>query len=364
MIKYNLTHKLSWGAILAWLVAGLVTFFAMMALWAILTAYAHLGLTWTSWMAIIWTAISMAVAAYLAGYIAMESTKSNLTTDWNTIRTTTDDANLTGLLTGATMILASTWMAVTGLSNLVTGVANVAWSVAGAAGSTVANATNAVIQSSDLDTLFASINNADQKAIEEAVSANIKDANWNGLSSDQVVKTSQAIKEMIDKTRDDVQQLNVFDVNSVKGYAEARFNAIKTRLTGQNFVDLLKSYGLTDAQSRDVVAKSQVYVDKLQTQYNTAAAKVNEGLVAAENTARTAAVNAGFAWLLPAILTILAAIMGANSAIDTTRRYDSTRKTTNNYNTTTKKTTYVDENNDGDVDLAYTYKTQNTKKHS
>ena len=364
MIKYNLTHKLSWWAILAWLIVGLVAFFAMIALWTILTAYARLGVTWTTWMAVIWTALSMGLAAYVAWYIAMESTKSNLTTDSNVVKTTTDDANLTGLLTGATMILASTWMAVSGLSNLITGVANVAWNVAGATGWAVASATNAVIQNTDFDKLSQIYNNSDQKAIEQFVSANVKDANWNGLSSEQVVRTSQAIKEMIDQTKNDVSSLNAFDVDSVKRYSEARFNAIKTRLSGQNFVSHLQNYGLNEAQARDVESKMGNYVNTLQNQYNTAANEVNKALATAENTARGTAVNAGFAWLLPALLTLWMAMMGANSAIDN-KKYNPTRKTTKSYDDTdytTKKTTYVDNDKDGDVDVAYTYKTQHNKK--
>ena len=101
--------------------------------------------------------------------------------------------------------------------------------------------------------------------------------------------------------------------------------SIETTLEGPELIDRLQAEGLSEAQATEVRTEVMQSFNeyKMKTEQTIAQASqtVDQGLQQAEDIARKAALYSGLFWLISALLTFIAAVMGAKSAA-TSHRLD------------------------------------------
>ncbi|MFK7600819.1 hypothetical protein ACI3L1_01270 [Deinococcus sp. SM5_A1] len=292
------SHRLGWRGVLAGLVVGLVSTLTIIALGLVITALTGLTLSGVGIAAAIWTGIAALVGAYLAGLVAVRSDAPSTHAGDGIAAMTHDDATLTGLVTGSLLVLLTTLFAFNSASSIV----GTAGNLLGSAGSLVSNATGAAANAADgaqLPDVQNYLNNITPSDIEALVAQNT-----DNLSQEQIAATADVVSGIARRATND---LGTVDLNNIGDFAQARVDSIKTALTGPQFVTRLERKGLTNAQATEVQTQITGAVDRVQQQ-------ADQAVKNAEKVARTAASTAGWAWLLGAGLTLLAAILGARSA--------------------------------------------------
>ena len=295
----NSRPRVNWPGVLAGLLAG-VTLLVVLGTLGVafgLSTANSLGSFGTG--AIIWTALTVLISAYLAGYTAVRAGNQGLASR----------GQFTGLVTGMLMTLALTLF----LSNLVSGLVGSATSAIGsvasgaaAAGSAAAanpgtqNAASSLLGSLNPDTLGQIISDASPE-----------------LSRAQSTAAANVVSGIITRASNDLGN-NLGNITNLSDFVTNRVNNIQKALSGPEFVTRLKRQGLSQAQAQ---ATQTAIVDQAKQvqQQATQAAETTARI------ARQAATSAAWSSLLAAGLIIGAATFGGNQAASTRRKIDGTQ---------------------------------------
>lgn len=332
------SRRPSWRGVIAGLLMGLIVVMTMTALALVLGSFLSLDLRGAGITAGVYAAITALLSAFVAGYFAVKcSAPETLAGDGTAINP--KDAALTGMLTAATIVFATTFFAMSGatsilgvagagISQAAGGVAQVASGTAGALGSAATGAAGLGISAGGAlaqnDTARAAIDDAyktvtaniDRTTIESMIAQHTQ-----GLDQAQISATSYVIEDMLINTKDKMQALDYSDLDTwrnLDAHAKARLDEIETVLAGDEFIQRLEAQGLTNAQAHGVreeaISSYEDYKSQAETKINKARAAVDQGLQEAQEAARKAALYTGLFWLISTILTFVAAVFGAKSA--------------------------------------------------
>ena len=325
--SYFPQRRPSWRGVVAGLVMGLIVVMAMIALALVLSSLLPFDLKGSSIAAGIYAAITALVSAYVAGYFAIKySAPEALFGDGTDIDP--KDATLTGMLTGALIILLTTFFAMSSATSIL----SMAGNVVGSTVSTVAKtaATTATVGATAAGAASQS-NSVQQKAEEvyQRVSGDISKEdvqamvakNTQNLNQQQIAAVSNVIKDMFDQTKAQVNNMDFTDLNTWRNidvYAKERMASIEETLKGPEIITRLQQQGLTQTQALEVRTEVQQSFNeyKVKTEQYIAEAKqmAEQRMQQAEDVARKTALYTGLFWLISALLTFIASTIGAKNA--------------------------------------------------
>lgn len=328
----------SWRGILAGLLMGLIVVMAMMALALVLgSLIPSISLQGASITAGIYAAITALVSAYVAGFFAVKASAPEvLFGDGTDIDP--KDATLTGILTAAAIVVVTTYLTMTGATSLVRGASNVAGTaIAGTAGAvgggvsaiagtagTAATTGASLMGIAGQTELMDEARRAYQQVTGDISRSDIEamlDKNLDGLDQAQIHATANVVQNMLQETRQDLQNLDFTSLNTwqnLDSYAKERMVHIERVLTGPEFIARLQNQGLTEEQALQVRNEVEVTYSDYKTQTEAKIAetrlRIEQGLQQAEETARKAALYTGLFWLISSGLTFLMSVLGARNA--------------------------------------------------
>lgn len=325
--SYFPQRRPSWRGVVAGLVMGLIVVMAMIALALVLSSLLPFDLKGSSIAGGIYAAITALVSAYVAGYFAIKySAPEALFGDGTDIDP--KDATLTGMLTGALIILLTTFFAMSSATSIL----SMAGNVVGSTVSTVAKtaATTATVGATAAGAASQS-NSVQQKAEEvyQRVSGDISKEdvqamvakNTQKLNQQQIAAVSNVIKDMFDQTKAQVNNMDFTDLNTWRNidvYAKERMASIEETLKGPEIITRLQQQGLTQTQALEVRTEVQQSFNeyKVKTEQYIAEAKqmAEQRMQQAEDVARKTALYSGLFWLISALLTFIASTIGAKNA--------------------------------------------------
>lgn len=325
--SYFPQRRPSWRGVVAGLVMGLIVVMAMIALALVLSSLLPFDLKGSSIAGGIYAAITALVSAYVAGYFAIKySAPEALFGDGTDIDP--KDATLTGMLTGALIILLTTFFAMSSATSILSTAGN----VVGSTVSTVAKtaATTATVGATAAGAASQS-NSVQQKAEEvyQRVSGDISKEdvqamvakNTQNLNQQQIAAVSNVIKDMFDQTKAQVNNMDFTDLNTWRNidvYAKERMASIEETLKGPEIITRLQQQGLTQTQALEVRTEVQQSFNeyKVKTEQYIAEAKqmAEQRMQQAEDVARKTALYSGVFWLISALLTFIASTIGAKNA--------------------------------------------------
>ena len=325
--SYFPQRRPSWRGVVAGLVMGLIVVMAMIALALVLSSLLPFDLKGSSIAGGIYAAITALVSAYVAGYFAIKySAPEALFGDGTDIDP--KDATLTGMLTGALIILLTTFFAMSSATSIL----SMAGNVVGSTVSTVAKtaATTATVGATAAGAASQS-NSIQQKAEEvyQRVSGDISKEdvqamvakNTQNLNQQQIAAVSNVIKDMFDQTKTQVNNMDFTDLNTWRNidvYAKERMASIEETLKGPEIITRLQQQGLTQTQALEVRTEVQQSFNeyKVKTEQYIAEAKqmAEQRMQQAEDVARKTALYTGLFWLISALLTFIASTIGAKNA--------------------------------------------------
>ena len=325
--SYFPQRRPSWRGVVAGLVMGLIVVMAMIALALVLSSLLPFDLKGSSIAGGIYAAITALVSAYVAGYFAIKySAPEALFGDGTDIDP--KDATLTGMLTGALIILLTTFFAMSSATSIL----SMAGNVVGSTVSTVAKtaATTATVGATAAGAASQS-NSVQQKAEEvyQRVSGDISKEdvqamvakNTQKLNQQQIAAVSNVIKDMFDQTKTQVNNMDFTDLNTWRNidvYAKERMASIEETLKGPEIITRLQQQGLTQTQALEVRTEVQQSFNeyKVKTEQYIAEAKqmAEQRMQQAEDVARKTALYSGLFWLISALLTFIASTIGAKNA--------------------------------------------------
>lgn len=325
--SYFPQRRPSWRGVVAGLVMGLIVVMAMIALALVLSSLLPFDLKGSSIAAGIYAAITALVSAYVAGHFAIKySAPEALFGDGTDIDP--KDATLTGMLTGALIILLTTFFAMSSATSIL----SMAGNVVGSTVSTVAKtaATTATVGATAAGAASQS-NSVQQKAEEvyQRVSGDISKEdvqamvakNTQNLNQQQIAAVSNVIKDMFDQTKTQVNNMDFTDLNTWRNidvYAKERMASIEETLKGPEIITRLQQQGLTQTQALEVRTEVQQSFNeyKVKTEQYIAEAKqmAEQRMQQAEDVARKTALYSGVFWLISALLTFIASTIGAKNA--------------------------------------------------
>lgn len=330
---YSPQRRPSWRGVLAGLVMGLIVVMAMVALALVLSSFLPFDLKGTSIAGGIYTAITALVSAFVAGYFAIKfSAPEAIFGDGTEIDQ--KDATLTGMLTAALIVLFTTFFAMSSATSILATAGNAVGStvstVAKTAGGVVAAGTSAA-GTAAIAAPEGTVQQVQQSAQEvyNKVSGNISKEdisamiakNTENLNEQQVTATTNVLDDMINKTQADVKEMDFTSIDTwrnIDDYAKQRMASIETTLKGPELISRLQAEGLSEAQATEVRTEVMQSFNeyKIKTEQTIAQASqtVDQGLQQAEDIARKAALYSGLFWLISALLTFIAAVMGAKNA--------------------------------------------------
>lgn len=329
---YSLQRRTSWRGVFAGLVMGLIVVMAMIALALMLSSFLPFDLKGTSIAAGIYAAVTSIVSAFVAGYFAIKFSAPEALFG-NGTDIDPKDASLTGMLTAALIVLLTTFFAMSSATSILATAGNAVGSTVSAVAKTAA--TTATIGATAAGVASQS-EGVQQKAQEvyQRVSGDISEAdiqemvakNTQNLNEQQIAAASNVIKDMFAQTKSQVSDMDFTDLNTWRNidvYAKQRMEAIETMLKGPELITRLEQEGLTEAQAIEVRTEVQQSFNeyKVKTEQYIAEAKqtAEQKMQQAENVARKTALYTGLFWLISALLTFIASMVGAKNAAATYR---------------------------------------------
>ncbi|AWN23977.1 hypothetical protein DKM44_12680 [Deinococcus irradiatisoli] len=302
-----LSHRLSWRGVIAGLVVGLVVQLTLIALGTVITALTGITLTGVGIAAAVWLAISVLVAAYAAGLVAVRgSAPATLDGAPGIAAMTKDDATLTGLVTGSLLVLLGTLLGYNALSAATGTATSVLGGVLSGTSSLAGAATAGASQVAQTSTAQNIIGNLNQQDMADLIAQASPD-----LNDQQVTAAANVVGGIARRAANDLGDLS--SVTQLSDFVSKRTDSIKKALTGDQLVTRLQRQGLTQAQAAEVQNSLGQDIDAAQKQLDDTAA-------ATERIARHTASTAGWGWLLAAGLTLLLAVTGARNAASGTGR--------------------------------------------
>ena len=305
---------------------------AMIALALILSSLLPFDLKGSSIAAGVYAAVTALVSAYIAGYFAIKfSAPEALFGDGTDIDP--KDASLTGMLTGALIILLTTFFAMSSATSILTTAGNVVGStvstVAKTAATTATVGATAAGAASQNDSVQQKAREVYQRVSGDISKEDIQAMvakNTQNLNQEQIAAASNVIKDMFDQTKSQVANMDFTDLDTWRNidvYAKERMTSIEEMLKGPEVITRLQQQGLTQTQAIEVRTEVQQSFNeyKMKTEQYVAEAKqmAEQRMQQAEDVARKAALYTGLFWLISALLTFIASIVGAKSAAATYR---------------------------------------------
>ena len=316
----NFPQRVSWPAILAGLLAGLIiqaalTVLALAVGLVSVDRLENLGSIAVS--AGIAIAVAWAVSAYVGG----------LTTSRAAGYLTLAQGRFNGLLTGMAILLVSTLFTVSLLTdalNRITGVASSAVSsVAGAAGSAVSGVAGSAANGSlgnAADSLGVSgvINRLTSGFSPAQIEQTIADASPN-LSQAQVAAAGGVIIGIVNNASQDFSTA-LSNPADLPNFVTKRADAISKALSGPQFITRLTRKGLSQAQAQQVETAVNKQITQVRTQVETTAKTVVDTAAQTAKDAANTAGKAAWVWLLLAGLTLGLATLGGGAGSDVAAR--------------------------------------------
>lgn len=324
----------SWRGIFAGLLMGLVVSMAMLALALVLSSFLSLDLRGAGIAAGVYAALTALLSAFVAGHFAVKSSAPEaLFGDGTDIAP--KDATLTGILTAAAIVVISSVFAFNGITgvvktagNAVGGTASMIGNAAGAVASTTATVAGAGAVAVNASSEGGIANKAQE--LYQKATGNISREDieaWVAKNNDsfdqaQVAATVNVLEGMVNKTKADLAKMDFGSIDTWKNideYAKQRAAEVETVLKGDELINRLQNEGLSEAQAvqvREVAMTSyQEYRASTEQAIADAKLKAEQALQTAEETARKAALYSGLFWLISTLLTFVASVLGARSAI-------------------------------------------------
>lgn len=314
----------SWRGIFAGLLMGLVISMAMLAPALVLGLFLSLDLRGAGLSAGIYAAITALIVLFCRFFAVKASAPEALFGDGTEILP--KDAVLTGMLTAAAIVVISSIFAMSGVSSVIkttgSAVGTIANTLGGAAGTVASTAITAASSDGEMKNRAQELyqkatGNIDRQDIESWIAKN------NGtFDQDQIHATVNVLEGMLNKTQNDLAQMDFTSLEtwkSIDTYAKKRADEVQTVLTGEELINRLQAQGLTQAQAVEVQQETLVSYQEYRTNAEQAVAdarlKMEQTLQAAEDAGRKAALYSGLFWLLSTLLTFIASIFGAKSAV-------------------------------------------------
>ncbi len=294
----NSRSRVNWRGVFAGLVAGLAVLVTLGTLGVAIGASAADSAGGLAVGALIWTALTVIVSAFLAGYTAVRAGNQGLASR----------GQFTGLITGMLMTLALTLV----LSNVISGLVGTASSVigtvaTGAATATAAAGTAAANNPGTQDAAQSLLSGLNADSIGQIIGQASP-----GLSDAQATAAAKVVSGIITRASNDLGT-NLNNVTNLGGFVTNRVNSIQKALSGPEFVTRLQRQGLTQPQAQATQTAIVAQAKQIEQQATAAAA-------AAARIARQAAISAAWGSLLAAGLVIGFATLGGNQAASTRRK--------------------------------------------
>ncbi len=298
----NSRHRVSWPGVFTGLVAGITVLVVLGTLGVAFGLSTANSLGGLGIGAVIWTALTVLISAYLAGYTAVRAGNQALASR----------GQFTGLVTGMLMTMALTLF----LSNLVSGLigtaSNVIGTVAtGAGAATAAAGTAAANTPGSQDAASSLLSGLSPDSIGQLIG----DASP-GLSEAQSTAAAKVVSGILTRASNDLGS-NLGNVKNLSDFVTNRVSSIQKALSGPEFVTRLTRQGLSQQQAQATQTAIVNQAKQLQQQAADAA-------TAAARIARQAATTAAWGSLLAAGLVIGFATFGGNQAASTRRKIAST----------------------------------------
>ncbi|WP_407542099.1 hypothetical protein Q0M94_17660 (plasmid) [Deinococcus radiomollis] len=298
----NSRHRVSWPGVFVGLIAGVTLLVVLGTLGVAIGASTADSLSGLGIGAIIWTAVSILISAYLAGFTAVRAGNQGLASR----------GQFTGLVTGMLMTLALTLF----LSNVISGLVGTAGSaissvVGGAATATAAAGTAAANNPGTQNAASSLLSGLNADSIGQIIG----DASP-GLSEAQSTAAAKVVSGIITRASNDLGN-NLGNVANLSDFVTNRVNNIQKALSGPEFVTRLTRQGLTQPQAQATQTAIVAQAKQIQQQATDATA-------AAARIARQAAISAAWGSLLAAGLVIGFATLGGNRAASTREKIAST----------------------------------------
>jgi hypothetical protein len=296
----NSRSRVNWPGVFVGLVAGVTLLITLGTLGVAVGASTANSLGGLGIGAAIWTALTVLISAFMAGYTAVRAGNQGLASR----------GQFTGLVTGMLMTLALTLF----LSNVVSGLVGTASSVLGSAATGAASAVSAAGTA-------ASTNPETQNAAQSIVSSLnpdtigqiISDANPT-LSQQQATAAANVVNGIVTRASNDIGS-NLGNVTNLGDLVGNRVNSIQRALSGPEFVTRLTRQGLSQQQAQATQTAIVAQAKQVQQQ-------VTDTAAAAARIARQTAITAAWGSLLAAGLVIGFATLGGNQAASTRRKID------------------------------------------
>ncbi|ELA08493.1 hypothetical protein MOMA_08026 [Moraxella macacae 0408225] len=321
----------SWRGVFAGLLIGIVIVMAMISLALVLSSFMPFDLKGTSIAAGIYAALTALLSAFFAGFFAVKySAPETLLGNGSVI--SPKNVTLTGILTAASILFATTLFTMNGATSILRGTGNVIGTTVSSAASTTAN----VLGSGAVAVGAASQNTQIQQKAQEALqkaSANVSREdieswiakNTDGLNKEQVSATVNVLEKQINQTKQAVENLDFTNLDTWKNldeHAKQHMAKIEKNLTGDDLIVALQKEGLSQEQAlqiRDQVVSAYSEYKHKTEEYLTQTKQsvedtINQTLQQAEDAARKVALYTGLFWLISALLTFFASIAGAKRA--------------------------------------------------
>ncbi|WP_293915304.1 hypothetical protein [Deinococcus sp.] len=294
----NSRHRVSWPGVFVGLLTGLTLLVVLATFGVAIGASTADSLGALGIGALIWTALSVLISAYMAGFTAVRAGNQGLASR----------GQFTGLVTGMLTTLALTLF----LSNLVSGLVG---SASSAIGSVVGGVSTAASAAGSAAAANPGTQNAAAGLLSslntDTIGQIIGDASPD-LSPQQATAAATVVSGIISRAGNDLGA-NISDVSNLGEFVTKRVENIQKALSGPQFVTRLTRQGLSQAQAT-ATQKAIVAQAKQTEQQATDAAQT------AARIARQSAITAAWSTLLAAGLIIGAATFGGNQAASTRRK--------------------------------------------
>lgn len=310
-------NKISWTGVFSGLIVGLVVFLASLNVGALVTSLLPLDLTGTGIAAVIWGFISVVAAAYVAGAVAMyvQNPEAKFHEVENTpeeIEYTTHrfrfDAKINGLVTGALVLILTTYFSVVGLASLFVNTAKVATVSVATTTAATAGAATGVASLDEVKNYFSHISAND---VEKFI-----DQNVSGISGEQAFAVKNVVAAEFDQASKNLQATPFYNLPQV---IKDEYFTLKNNLSGITFRNNLIASGLTvDEANRTIIALNR-YMNELQAQVQQTIDKTVEYV-------KNMTIALTLTWILKAALILGFSVLGAISMAHTTHTREVEKK--------------------------------------
>jgi hypothetical protein len=295
-IRHSIINGVSWAGSFAGLVAGLLTYLVFMMLGIGFGGYiAGPGaMSELAWGALVWLALTVAAAGYFAGFMGVRAAPAIVTrrAGW-----------ITGMIAGALLLMAITWMIFSSASSLAGAAFNTARSVLGVPNINMQQSAQVLGLEDELATFSQGF---DQQSVERIIAEQSPQ-----LSQPQVSAAASVVTNVISTARERfMSQVGLGNLGQIDTAAQQQGQYISQQLSGPQFTQRLEQQGLSSAQAQEVSQVIQGRVQEVQQQLNQAASTIRTQATELSEQAAEGIANAAWAWLVMAVLVVGLSTLG------------------------------------------------------